>query len=251
MRLLLLLLCLFLPTLAHAQDVGSTEEQDQIIADVSDRKIAVTVGFSGADTTLFGALPENGDVILAVTGPEELVKVRRKERVLGVWLNRNTVEFDRVPGFYWIASSRPLVDIASEDWLASQRLGTNHLRYIIRNATDYLDIAQFQRALTELRERDELFLPSPALVSIMGGRLYRADVHIPADAPTGEYKVTTYLLRAGTLIGTEQTVLELRKEGSMAQVSDIAESHALVYALLALALALVAGWTGAVLMQRS
>jgi uncharacterized protein (TIGR02186 family) len=245
--LLLSLFLLALPAWAQAEP----PPEEQIVADVSDRKIAITAGFSGADTTLFGALPENGDVILTVTGPEEVVKVRRKERVLGVWLNRNTVEFDRVPGFYWIAASRPLPDIAGESWLAVQRLGTSHLRYIIRNATDYLDIAQFQRALTDLRERDELFLSSPALVSIMGGRLYRADVHIPANAPTGEYTVTTYLLRSGALIGKEVTVLQLRKEGSMAQVSDIAENQALVYALLALVLALLAGWTGAVLMQRS
>jgi uncharacterized protein (TIGR02186 family) len=244
---LLLLLCC--PALAFAQEAPAPEEQ--IIADVSDRKIAVTVGFSGADTTLFGALPENGDVIVTVIGPKDQVNVRRKERILGVWLNRNSVQFDQVPGFYWVASSRPLEQIAPEAWLAAQRLGTSHLRFIIKNATDYLDTSSFQNALISLRESEELFLSTPALVTIMGGRLYRADVHLPAHAPTGSYKVTTYLLRGGELIGQEITTLELRKEGSMARVSDIAESHALVYALLALGLALLAGWSGAFLMQRS
>jgi uncharacterized protein (TIGR02186 family) len=247
MRWLVALLLLIAPSAGAQENVQS----ETIIADVSKRHIAITVGFSGTDTTLFGALPENGDVIVTVTGPEDEVVVRRKERVLGVWLNRTNVTFNRVPGFYWIAASRGLTEIASEEWLAARRIGTSHLRFIVENATDYRAISDFLTALIDLKVKDQLFFSTPAAVTIMGGRLYRADVHIPADAPTGEYILTTYLLQNGQLVGSEQTPLTLRKEGSMAQVSTIAENYSIVYAVLALLLALMAGWTSAVLMQRS
>lgn len=250
MRGMLLFALLMLPHTTLGQDVPAALDQP-IIADVSSRHIAVTMGFSGADTTLFGALPENGDVIVTVTGPEDEVVVRRKERVLGVWLNRTSVTFSQVPGFYWIAASKPLADIASATWLASRRIGTDHLRFIVENATDYRGIPDFLAALINMKVTGQLYLNQPAVVTIMGGRLYRADVHIPADAPTGEYMLTTYLLQNGQLVGAQKTSLSLRKEGSMAQVSTIAESYSIVYALLALGLALLAGWTSATLMQRS
>mgnify|MGYP000981788918 CR=1 FL=1 len=250
LRLIVLLVLLAFAPPAIAQESPALTADD-IIADVSDRRIAITVGFSGADTTLFGALPENGDVILTVTGPESVVRVRRKERTLGVWLNQGMVEYDKVPGFYWIAASRPLADIAPDSWLTAQHLGVDHLRFIIRNASNYLDLATFRKALIDLRIEEGLFLAEPALASVMGGRLYRADVHIPANAPTGDYTVTTYLLQAGELVGTQKTSLTLRKEGSMADVSVIAEDYAVVYAILALVLALLAGWSSATLLQRS
>lgn len=226
------------------------EEASGIIADVSHRNIAVTTGFNGATTTLFGALPQEGDVIVVVSGPESKVVVRRKERVLGVWLNRNSVTFSHVPGFYWVASSRPLSDIVSTEWLAARRLGTGHLRFTIADYTSFSAISEFREQLVHLRQSGGLYTVQPQTVTIMGGKLYRADVHIPADAPTGNYALTTYLFRRGELLEVQQTPLVLRKEGAMDEISDIAQNNSLVYAFLAVALALLTGWSSAVLMRR-
>lgn len=226
------------------------QSEDDIIADVSQRNIAVTTGFNGANTTLFGTLPQEGDVIVVVSGPESTVVVRRKERVLGMWLNRASVTFSHVPGFYWVASSRPLDEIVGEDWLARNRLGTSHLRFNIDDYDDFSTIHEFQQQLIALRQTSELYTDHTARVTIMGGKLYRADVYIPADAPTGNYTVTTYLFSRGQLLGAQQTPLALSKEGTMADLSDIAQNYSLIYAMMAVAMALLAGWSSAVLMRK-
>ena len=238
----LLLLALLLPQQATAQ--GS------IVADVSDRRIAVTAGFHGASTTLFGALPEQGDVIVTVTGPKIPVVVRRKERVMGIWLNRTEVSFSDVPGFYWVASSRPLNEMVSAAWLESNRIGLEHLRFTISNANNYSETTNFMNALTGLRISQGLYSDAPAPVLVMGGKLYRADVTLPGDAPTGEYMVTTYLLKNGQLLEAQQTPLSLRKVGSMENISDIAQNHSTLYAILAVAMALLTGWTSALLRRQ-
>lgn len=244
-RLLLFALLLgALPVRAQPADDGG------IIADISHRNIAITTGFTGTTTTLFGALPQEGDVIVVVSGPESRVVVRRKERVLGIWLNRDYVTFGNVPGFYWVASSRPLADIVSADWLAANRIGTGNQRFTIVDATDFGSIRSFRDELVGLRQGHELYTIAPAPVTIMGGRLYRADVHLPADAPTGNYTVTTYLFRHGEMLDAQQTPLALRKEGTMADLSDIAQQDSLIYAMMAVALALLAGWSSAVLMRK-
>lgn len=241
--LLLALLCAPLRAEAHPDEEG-------IIADVSDRRIAVTAGFTGAKTTVFGALPEAGDVIIVVTGPMHTVTVRRKERVLGIWLNRSAVSFQSVPGFYWLASSRPLGEIASDDFLKARRLKVQNLRFATAQPVSAPQMEEFRTALLHLRAWREEYALTPAPVTIMGQRLYRADLTLPASAPTGEYLVTTYLLKGGALIGTEQIPLTLRKEGTTAALAGLALRYPVLYAMVAILLALFSGWASAVLMQR-
>jgi len=180
LRLLpLLFLLLLLPQRGEAQ------QEDEIVADVSSRHIAVTAGFNGATTTLFGALPREGEVIIVVTGPLSDVIVRRKERYMGLWLNRSSASFHAVPGFYWVASSKPLADMASSEFLSEKRIGIEHLRFTIAEASNLQESALFQKALVEIKTQEEDYSARPAMVSIMGGRLYRADLSLPSGAPTG------------------------------------------------------------------
>jgi len=246
------LLLLSLGGIAFAAAIATAMADDAgIIADVSQRNIAVTTGFNGATTTLFGALPEEGDVVVVVSGPESKVVVRRKEHVAGVWLNRTSVTFSHVPGFYWVASSRPLPDIVAGEWLAANRVGTENLRFTIADYSKFDAIDEFREQLIQLRQQRLLYTAHPASVTIMGGKLYRADVHIPANAPTGNYTLTTYLFRRGILLDAQQTPLALRKEGAMDELSSIAQSNRVIYGMLAVALALLTGWSSAVLMRRS
>lgn len=222
-----------------------------IIADVSDRLIAVTTGYTGTSTTLFGALPENGDVILTVEGPRGNVVVRRKEKFLGLWLNRAEARFGSIPGFYWVASSRPLEQVTTPEWLVAHRIGADHQRFAIIDATDYRQTDAFFNAMVDLKVKGGLYPPGVATVSIMGGRLYRADVSLPDDAPTGEYTVTTYLMQHGEAVEVQTTQLTLQKEGAMARLSVASRQYAVLYGMFALLLALLSGWASAVLMRRS
>ena len=75
-------------------------------ADLSDHLIGITTGFTGTEVVLFGAVDGPGDVYVVVTGPPETVTVRRKARIAGIWINRDSIAFPQVPSFYAIATSR-------------------------------------------------------------------------------------------------------------------------------------------------
>ncbi|RUZ47378.1 TIGR02186 family protein, partial [Mesorhizobium sp. M7A.F.Ca.US.007.01.1.1] len=87
---------------------------------LSTDNVSITAGFSGADLTIFGSL-ENPDplvarqgrydVIVVLEGPPKPVVVRRKDRVLGVWVNLDSETFENVPVSYSVATTRPLQDI--------------------------------------------------------------------------------------------------------------------------------------------
>ncbi|NBB83255.1 MAG: hypothetical protein GVY28_07595, partial [Alphaproteobacteria bacterium] len=93
------------PRLAAAQD---------LVADLSDHLIAISTDFTGTEVVLFGAIAEPGAVAVTVRGPADPVVVRRKERVLGIWVNTDTVELDAAPTFYAVATSGPLDEVLSD-----------------------------------------------------------------------------------------------------------------------------------------
>ncbi|TIV23124.1 MAG: TIGR02186 family protein, partial [Mesorhizobium sp.] len=98
--------------------------------------ISITAGFSGADLTIFGSL-ENPDpliarqgrydVVVVLEGPPRPVVVRRKDRVLGVWINLDSETFENVPVSYSVATTRPLQDIAEPAKYKQLSLGAQNL----------------------------------------------------------------------------------------------------------------------------
>jgi hypothetical protein len=55
------------------------------------------------------------------------VRIARKVRVSGIWLNSRPVVFEGAPGFYRAASTRPLQDITRFGQLRKLGLGLDHL----------------------------------------------------------------------------------------------------------------------------
>jgi hypothetical protein len=72
----------------------------------------------------------------------------------------------------------------------------------------------------------------------------------PANVPTGIYTVEVYLLRKGEVVSAQTTPLIISKTGIGAEVFDFANRQAALYGLLAVLLAALAGWLGAVALRR-
>ena len=95
---------------------ASTIDQVRVAAAMTDARVRVDSSFSGASIVLYGAVFNPGDqptdVVVVVRGPDAPVRLVKKTRNMGVWLNSRPVVFEGAPGFYMTASTRPLGDIA-------------------------------------------------------------------------------------------------------------------------------------------
>ena len=242
-RLLLLaaLLALLTPACARAQ---------ALVADLSEHLVAVTTGFAGAELLLFGAVEGEGDVIVVVRGPEERATVRRKERVLGVWMNTEELTIGEAPSFYAIASSKPLDQLASERTLARHQIGVEHVRFLVPVGVGRQEAAAFQAALVRNKQRQGLYDLGLGRVTFLGPRLFRADVLLPSNVPTGAYVVTVYLLRQGEVVSAQTTPLDVSKIGLGARIYDVAHRHAVGYGILAISVAVAGGWIAGTVFRR-
>lgn len=231
---------------------GSARAQD-LIADLSSHRVDITTGFTGADLLLFGSVDDTGDIVVTVTGPKETVTVRRKNRVAGIWMNTNSIEFAGAPNFYAVASSRPLDEIAPPEVLARQEIGADHLR--LKAADGYEsrareEVAEFRKALIRRKRAQGLYAQTPGDVTVIASKLFRTQVHFPATLATGIYTAVVYLIRDGRVVHAQTTPLVVEKVGIGAEVYTFAHTRSATYGLAAIVIAIVAGWLAAAVFRK-
>ncbi len=234
---------------ANAPPVAAQGSQ-ALIADLSSREIAITTGFAGTELLLFGAVDGAGDIVIVVRGPERREIVRRKERIAGVWVTGRSVAFDAVPAFYFLASTRPLAEIAAAETFAPRRIGADNLHLVPASRAD-AGRTEFRRALLRNKARSGLYGENQGAVTVLGGRLFRTRVFFPSNVPTGKYAAEVYLLRNGVIIGEQSTPLVVRKVGLEADVFQFAHRQSALYGIIAIAIALGAGWLAGMIFRRA
>jgi len=227
-----------------------------LVTDLSNKRIEIRYSFDGAELILFGAVgssavdPVNDafDVVVVVRGPEADTVVRRKENVGGIWINNDNLVFPAAPGYYAVAASRPLVDIAHPTVFASYGIGFDNLPLIARSSQGLAEPdPEFRQALYRLRASENLYRQEVDSVSLVAEGLFRTDVHLPANVPVGEFIVETFVFQEGSLKARNRIRLNVDKEGFERAAYDFAHGYPFWYGLTAVLVALGAGWLAGVL----
>ena len=101
---------------------------------------------------------------MVITGPTETAIVRKKRRVSGIWINKEKLEFRGIPGFYAIASTRPLSEITETNELKKQKIGIqNVITTASLNSEDenIKTFKSFKEALVRGQKTKGLYLDMP------------------------------------------------------------------------------------------
>lgn len=214
----------------------------ELVADLSDHLVAITTGFAGTEVLLYGAVDDPGEIIVVVRGPERRTTLRRKSQVAGIWMNTASMAFDRVPVYYAVASSGPLSEIAAAGELSRLQIGVEHLRPAPLSVASANIVADWRAALIRNKQREGLYVRRVGSVSFLDDKLFRTKIYFPANVPTGIYLADVYLLRNGLVVSAQTTPLNIRKAGAEADLYDFAHEQSGLYGLVAVFLALMAGW---------
>ena len=244
----------FLLLIAALVAVASASARGQaLVADLSSHHVAITTGFTGTDVLLFGAVDGEGDVVVVITGPPESIAVRNKQRIAGIWVNADTVEFQGIPNFYAVASNRPLEEITSPDIRETQQIGAEHIATKLA-AEDRdrpaAEIALYREALIRNKQNSGLFSVEPEQVSIISDRLFRTQIHFPSNMATGSYSAVVYLFRDGEAVQAVSTPILVEKVGVGAEIYNFAHQQSALYGLAAIVIAVFSGWLGGVIFRQ-
>ncbi len=230
---------------------------DQFVVDVSERTVAITAGFTGAELVVFGtAAEEQGStaeehgVIVVIRGPEQPTMVRRKERNFGVWANHGGVAFPEVPAFVWVAASEAFVEKPLMEVLDRYRIGQDFLAPVPADAeAEALDT--FQAALVRRKQANGLYSAAFGHVEFLGEHLFRTRVAFPANVPVGSYRIEVFEVRGANVVNATASALHIRKAGLEAAVFRFAHDFPILHGLVAILVALMAGWLAGAVARRT
>ena len=229
-----------------------------LISDISQGRIDINTTFKGADLLVFGAIqyPAGAvpdappDIAIVVRGPTQPVTVRRKQRVAGIWINTDSVRFESVPGFYAVATTRPIADLADDRTTAIYEIGIRNLQLAPASGASEAETLAFERGLIAQKQKSGLFAEIAGGVSVTRNVLYRARIAIPAAVPVGDYAAEIHLIRKGRVIASSTTPISIGKSGFERWIYVMAQEHSLAYGIAAVAAALMAGWIASVATRR-
>lgn len=222
-----------------------------LVADLSSHLIAISTGFTGTEVVLFGAVEGPGDVAVVVTGPRNVVTVRRKQRTAGLWINRDRLRLDQVPGFYVVAVSRPLDELVETPVLERHEIGLAHLHLTPTDPVSPRELSRYRAALIRNKQKDGLYGVGFGQVAFLGERLFRTNVYFPANVPTGVYSVSVFLIRDGEVVNAQTTPLIVSKVGFSAEIYEFAQQQSVLYGITAVIAAVIAGWLAGAIFRKA
>jgi hypothetical protein len=273
-RLLILAGVLFAALLAATQ--GPAWADPGLSVSVSPDVVDVGLNFAGDDVRIYGAIPEDADVVVKVDGPTESVKLSKKGKVLGLfWMTVDRAEVENMPALHLVHSSAEIDNILSRE--EQIRLGVDPMSSSAVSQARAVDpdeggdlpeaeSSEFIAGLRDMYIREGRYAscvschsaptttragyalagdasaPSDGVVHVEDGE-WETWVDLPSDAPLGEYTVDSYGVRDGHVIESGSATFTVRKVGLVDSLGSMAVDNAAAYGALGLGIIIAVGMT--------
>lgn len=228
---------------------------EEIVSGVSQTGVSITTDFNGTAIMIYGAAMREApppdwpllQVIITIEGPPTPLVIRKKQKVAGIWLNRGEVDISSAPSFYAVATTGDIGDILSPEEDAKYDVT---IPQTIKAVGYTADQSQYIAALQRIRAESGSYRLSQDAVLFLRQALFRTDITLPANLVEGTYKVRIFLTRGGQVVDMEESQIDVQKTGLERMLYRLAMDQPLIYGVISLLLAMVAGWGASELFRR-
>lgn len=227
--------------------------QDPLIVDLSSDHIDVSVGFSGSEMVLFGdRRDKDSDVAIVVEGPERAITVWKKARFFGTWINRHFVRFNKTPVYYNYALSNPDLIVQSPDLGKKYRIGVPQMMATqsIKKSGGVDNVDEFKQFLIKRRVASGNFSEKSADIKFLSDNFFKVSFKIPPSVPTGDYKISSFLIKDGQVIEAKSRILSVEQVGVNAFVLKASRDNAFLYSIFCIVFAALSGWVVSIIRVR-
>lgn len=228
-----------------------------LVTGLSVERVQITSDFTGTELVVFGTIDGIGndntttiadyDIIVEIEGPKEPGVVRKKERTLGIWINREGHEFGAVPGSYLMMTTRDPEDQEFQQTLSAFNIGFANLA--LGEAELDETPQEFRDAILRLKQTQGLYFQSNT-IDLIGNNLFKAEFKLPAIVPVGIHQVRSYLIFENQLISGSTHAIRISKSGFEQILYRFTRDHGYIYGVVCVLMAMLIGWLGSVIFKR-
>ena len=208
----------------------------------SPETILIGAQYNGAKLHISGDVLKDKDIIVEIRGTEKDAHFKQKGKVWGIfWMTVAHLTFKHAPSVYMLYLPSNLSGVVS-------KLGLGY-----KNVLSKIEIEptpdtkeQILADFLKLKEKEGLYhINKDGVRYIQKGdeKKFRCEISIPPKMPPGKYEIVVYNLNNKHQIeNIEKDSFEVKLTGFPKFISDMAFNHSLIYGILAVIIAILAGF---------
>jgi hypothetical protein len=224
---------------------------------VTPAEMAVGTTFNGENVLVSGEVGADEEVVVQVVGSASEAEFKQTGKVGGLfWMTVGHLAISDAPSAYFVYLPQSISNWRQkkEDQWSKLHFDYDSLLPQIKIEPEPADRDKVFADFIELKTHDGLYQVVENGVVYEngkdGGKQFHAQVHVPSKMPVAEYKIKVFRLKNGEIEGVDQADFRLKETGFPLLISSLAFEHSLIYGILAVVIAIFAGFFMGVLFQQ-
>lgn len=223
-----------------------------VTTEVTPQNIAIDLLYHGTKLIIKGQSDANDDIIVKIDTDPIDAHMKYKGKAAGVfWMKLGDMSFEHVPAVYILASSQKLESLLPENERVREGIGFESIKANAKmesTAAD-MDPIRWIDEFIKFKKAEKLYKIEEGTVN-MGQGGYQLEINWPFQAGPGTYNVDVLAIRDGKVVDRAQTNLTVARAGVVATLSNLAFNHAAVYGIIAIVVAMAAGFAVGALFKK-
>ena len=232
------------------------KQASALTTEVSPQNISISLLYHGGKLAIKGKSNANDDLLIKISSEPTDAHMKYKGKAAGIfWMKLGDVSFENVPSAYILASSGDINSLLSREEQIKEGIGFAALKANskMESSAPEMDEERWLDEFIKFKESEKLYQVQEGAVNLVQGAQgteFALDLKWPYQAAPGTYNIEVLAVRDGAVVDRSETSLTVDRAGIVAQLSNLAFNHSAVYGIIAIVVAMLAGFAVGALFKK-
>lgn len=221
-----------------------------LTSQVSPEHVPINITYNGAKLKISGQSMAGDDLIVRITSASADAHYKYMGKASGLfWMKKGDISFKNVPGVYMLFSTRDLDHLLDAAEQKKNLIGYEALKETAEIETENEEIRQnvseWQNEFVRFKQKENLYSINAGTVVRQHGQdsdTYQVEADWPFQAAPGSYTIEVMAIRNGKIAERAASVFTVERAGVVSKLSDLAFNKAPLYGMMAVIIAIMAGF---------
>ena len=209
-------------------------------------RIEMATFYDGAELRIEGMAAEGTQVVIVLKGPEVEEVFNKKGRLGPIWVNSGKVHISGIPSLFLSFSPRPVEELLSREAIDQYQLDETAIRNQMKVEPSQQDQEKVRANYLSLKTQQGIYRVVSDGIKMgaptQGGAPFTLDLRWPKKAPPAHYVVHVYECKDNQVLRQSTVPLSVEEVGFPAKMAYLAKDRAVLYGIIAVIVAMVAGF---------
>ena len=224
---------------------------EEVYFDLSEDNIEIKTDFDGKEIIIFGLLQDDHDTLLTIKGPSSKMRIQKKERYFGVWINNKQITYSKIPTLFFLSSSSKIDEILPNSIQINNDLNFDKIlnnKTFDQNFIFENDQKNWNENFVRIKKK-QLFYKEFEM-KMFKNKLFQTSIFFPPNIVPGVYYVDIYYIKHKTIMNKDQKRIIIKKTGIGSDIFEFAKNRAATYGVFVIIFSVLSGLIAATLFRR-